>query len=126
MLIEHINISGPSELLAELKAFYGELFDLVEGYRPNFSRKGYWLYSADKALIHLTESNKHYRNEKPGYLDHIAFQITGLKEFISKLKKMDIEFTVDHLADIGMTQLFFKDPAGIGIEANFLYETISS
>ncbi|WP_163836032.1 VOC family protein [Spartinivicinus ruber] len=124
MFIEHINISTPIELLDKLKLFYCELFGLVEGYRPNFFRKGYWLYFDEKALIHLTESNKHYSNERQGYLDHIAFQATGLEEFIDKLREFKIKFNIEHLSDIGMTQLFFKDPAGIGVEVNFLHETI--
>ncbi len=39
-----------------------------------------------------------------------------------KLKKLNTEFESDHLPEIGMTQLFFRDPAGIRLEANFLNE----
>ncbi len=124
MHIEHINISAPMKLLIKTKAFYCEVFGLIEGYRPNFSRAGFWLYSDDKPLIHLTESNDHFSNQTQGCLDHIAFQVTGLDEFVSKLKALSVNFEVDQLPDIGMTQIFFKDPAGIGVEVNFVNETL--
>ena len=124
MHIEHINISAPMSLLKTTKAFYYDVFGLVEGYRPNFTRAGFWLYSEGKPLIHLTESNERFPNQTQGYLDHIAFQVTGLDDFLSKLNALSISFETDHLPEIGMTQLFFKDPTGIGVEVNFLNESM--
>lgn len=123
MHIEHINISAPTELLERVKEFYCDLFNLVEGFRPTFTRAGYWLYADKSPLVHLTESNEHYHNEKQGYLDHVTFQTTGLRKMLTKLEALGIEYETDQLDEIGMTQLFFKDPAGIGLEANFLNES---
>lgn len=123
MHIEHINISAPGDLLEELKDFYCALFGLVEGFRPTFTRKGFWLYAGENPLVHLTESNEHFQNEEQGFLDHVTFQTTGLKEMIHKLDSLGVSYKTDHLPEIGMTQLFFQDPAGIGLEANFLNET---
>ena len=124
MQIEHINISAPMELLEKLRFFYCELFDLNVGFRPNFRRRGFWLYSGSNPIIHLTESSEHYKNEKQGYLDHIAFQRKGLKELLSKLQIMNIEYTHDSLQEIGMVQVFFNDPSGLGLEVNFLNEAL--
>ena len=124
MHIEHFNISAPLELLERLKEFYCELFELEEGFRPPFSRAGYWLYSGGNALIHLTESIEHFPSEKTSYFDHITFQLTGLKKLLEKLENLGIKYTTDHLPEIGMTQIFFKDPAGIGLEANFINERL--
>lgn len=124
MQIDHINISAPIDLLRETKDFYCTLFGLAEGHRPNFSRAGFWLYSDGKPLIHLTESNEHFATAKQGYFDHVAFQVTGLEEFLLKLKSLDISYYSDQLFEIGMTQLFFKDPTGTGVEANFLTESL--
>ena len=52
------------------------------------------------------------------------FQITGLSDFILILKRMGIYYTVDNLLEIGMTQLFFSDPVGNCLEANFVNETL--
>ena len=125
MHIEHLNISAPIELLTEVRNFYCDILGLAEGFRPKSSIGGFWLYSGERALIHLAESNEHYSNERKGYLDHIAFQTTGLEKVISKLRTAKIEFTHDYFPEINMTQLFFSDPAGTGIEVNFLNEAIS-
>ena len=125
MHIEHINISAPIELLEKLKLFYCELFDLSVGFRPSSRINGFWLYSGSNPIIHLAESSEHYQNEKQSYLDHIAFQRKGLKELLFKLQSMQVSYTLDSLSEIGMTQVFFKDPSGLGLEVNFLNEKIS-
>lgn len=124
MHIEHINISAPMELLIKIKEFYCNIFEIEAGFRPNFSSNGYWLYFDGKAVIHLTHSNEHHQNEKQGYFDHVAFQMKGLKMMIDRLKMLGISYTTDHLPEIGMTQIFFKDPSGTGVEVNFLNETL--
>lgn len=124
MIIEHINISAPMDVLEQEKVFFCSLFGLEVGFRPAFSRNGYWLYSGHQALVHLTESNEHYPHTKQPFLDHIAFQLTGLQALLAKLTEKEIPFNTDSLPEIGMTQVFFKSPSGIGLEANFLHETI--
>ena len=123
MHIEHFNISAPLSLLKQERDFFCEVFDLIEGFRPNFSSNGYWLYSGNKALVHLTESNEHFPHEKQGCFDHIAFQVTGLSKLLGVLKKLSVEYTLDNLTEIGMSQVFFQSPSGVGLEANFLYES---
>ncbi|WP_370980213.1 hypothetical protein [Agaribacterium sp. ZY112] len=126
MHIEHINISAPKRIIEKEKTFFCTVFNLEVGFRPDFSRCGYWLYAHDKAVIHLTESEEHYSTSKPSYIDHIAFQLTGLKQMLQKLTELDISFTTDSLPQIGMTQVFFKSPAGVGLEANFVNEALTS
>ena len=124
MHIDHINISAPKVLLEDVKNFYCLIFNLTESSRPSFSTIGYWLYAGEKAIIHLVESNTHFKNEKQGYLDHVAFQTTGLKGIIKKLEAMEIKYSKAYLPEIDLTQLFFKDPAGIGVEVNFNSEKL--
>lgn len=124
MIIEHINISAPKQLLEQEKDFFCQLFNLSVGFRPQFSRNGYWLYSNEQALVHLTESNLHQPNQSQGCLDHIAFQLTGLNQLLDKLAERNIEYTTDSLPEIGMTQVFFTSPSGVGLEANFLQEKL--
>lgn len=124
MHIDHINISAPKELLEQVKEFYCVIFGLVDGYRPNFSTPGFWLYAGDNAIIHLIESDEHYRNEKQGYLDHVAYKTTGLKDMVNKLNAMQVEYTLNFMPEIQMTQVFFKDPAGVGVEAKFINEVV--
>lgn len=120
MHLDHINISGPVELLEELKSFYCDVFGLSEGYRPNFSRNGFWLYAGDKPLIHLTESASHYRNKLPGYLDHVAFRGEDPAPVQAALETLGVSYTKTRVPELGMIQLFFDDPAGNGLEINFI------
>lgn len=123
MYIEHINISAPLELLGRVRDFYCNVFGVKEGFRPHFSRNGFWLYAGDKAIIHLTESNKHYRNKKQGYFDHVAFRMKGLIAMQDNLSSLGIKYSTNHLPEVDMTQLFFEDPSGTGVEINFVNES---
>jgi catechol-2,3-dioxygenase len=124
LLIDHINISAPMELLLEVKEFYCAVFGLVEGFRPAFSQIGFWLYAGDSPIIHLSESDDQCSSDGQGFLDHVAFQATGARETVDKLKSHRIEYRSAFVQELGMTQLFFKDPAGTGIEVNFPGEAL--
>lgn len=124
MQINHINISAPIELIEQEKTFFCQILGLKEGFRPEFSRKGYWLYDDDKAIVHLTESDKHFNNKKQGHLDHIAFQTVGLQDFVTRLKKHNIVFSTDYIEELTMTQLFLKSPSAVGIELTFFQELL--
>ena len=124
MKFDHINISAPADVLAKEKDYLCEVFDLTLGERPNFKKHGYWLYAKDQAVIHLTESDKHVPNTKNAYIDHIAFQLTGVADFVKKLQAQNIQFDVTYLSDVNCTQVFFNSPAGIGLEANFKNESL--
>ena len=125
MHIDHINIAAPAELLEQVKDFYCAVFDLADGYRPNFSQSmGYWLYAEDRPLIHLSVKNVDYDNDIRSHIDHVAFRMTGLRAVVKRLEANGIDFRIDQVPEIDMTQLFFKDPAGNGLEANFVGETL--
>src|SRR6188768_636804 len=99
MHIEHINISAPMNLLTQVRDFYIEILGLTEGFRPQSTIRGFWLYSGERALIHLAESNEHFAHERQGYLDHIAFQTTGLKQVVDKLNEHAISFSHDYFPE---------------------------
>lgn len=124
MKLHHINIKAPREMLEQEKDFFCEVLKLCEGDRPSFPSKGYWLYAGDHAIVHLTESEKHFQNEKQGFFDHVAFQTSNLKDFIETLKARRIEYSAVYLPEIEMTQIFFKSPLENGIEINFENEKI--
>ena len=126
MQLHHINIKGPKKLLQQEKDFFCEVLGLREGSRPNFSSRGYWLYAGDQAIVHLSESESHFSNERQGFFDHVAFQTSDLVEFTQILKDREIDYSVDYLAEIEMTQVFFKAPSGTRIEVNFQNERIEA
>jgi hypothetical protein len=58
------------------------------------------------------------------FLDHIAMRCVGVNEFAKKLNEFSIKYRLAVIPEIDLTQLFFKDPAGITIELNFKGERL--
>jgi len=120
--IDHINIAAPSALLEKVRDFYCTVLEMEEGFRPVFSSPGYWLYADDKPLIHLSECEGRRGAEHSGFLDHIAFRSNGLCALMRRLANNGIEYRVNSVPELNMTQLFFVDPANNGLEVNFVDE----
>jgi hypothetical protein len=54
-----------------------------------------------------------------GPVDHIAFNGTGFAEVRARLVARDHPFSEQSLDDIGLKQMFLRDPNGVPIEINF-------
>ncbi len=121
MKIDHINIAAPMALLEDVRDFYCNALQLEVGPRPDFGIPGFWLYGEGRAIVHLIESDSHYPAAEPYYLDHVAFEVTGLEAYTQRLDKMGVPYSVNHLSQFNLSQVFCKDPCGIRIEANFRY-----
>jgi len=122
MRLDHINIAAPFDLLEKVRDFYCAVLDLKVGFRPDFSDRGFWLYSDDKPIVHLSERSERQASQQPGTLDHIAFRSSGLGAVKNRLTACGIEYRSGFIAELNMTQLFFKDPAGTGLEVSFADE----
>jgi len=125
MYLDHFNIRAPKGRLDEVKNFYVEILGFTEGFRPRFNSPGHWLYAGDRAILHLSEDEGRVTPKKEDFLDHIAMRCVGVNEFARKLSDRAIEFRPATVPDINLTQLFFKDPAGVTIELNFNGETLT-
>jgi len=112
------------KLLEKVRDFYCDVLGLNEGFRPEFSKNGFWLYADEKPNIHLSESLKHDEGEKQGYIDHFALQAVGAASVIKQLEKAGIEYKTSYVPEISLTQIFCKDPSGTGVEVNFINEAI--
>lgn len=123
MRLDHFNIAAPWALLETVRDFYVDVLGFEEGPRPPFDRRGYWLYSDGKPLIHLIESDEHEAAGKRHYLDHIAFRSSGARAQRNRLEAHGVTYRVSSIPGAGTTQLFFQDPAGTGLEINFPEET---
>jgi RimJ/RimL family protein N-acetyltransferase/catechol 2,3-dioxygenase-like lactoylglutathione lyase family enzyme len=114
--LDHINISAPMDLLERVKDFYCLLFAMEEGFRPQFSGEGFWLYSGDRPLIHLSEQNSDCGGR--GCLDHVAFRSDDVAPIERRLESLGVDYRSNYVQELDMTQIFFTDPAGTGVEVN--------
>jgi catechol 2,3-dioxygenase-like lactoylglutathione lyase family enzyme len=125
MHIDHINIRAPQDLLEQVRQFYCSVFGLEEGFRPAFSSGGHWLYAGDRPLVHLSIGGEARAAGPPSHLDHVAFQSTGLGAFQETLDEHTVAYRSNYIPEIDLSQLFFSDPAGTGLEVNFPGERAS-
>lgn len=91
------------------------------------------MFLGDKALVHLMGSGaaldaflgRHAPSvsgepaRMKSNLEHVAFNATGLRDFIARLRDAGISFIERSLPDYGVAQLMFDDPDGVEIEVNF-------
>lgn len=117
----HYNLRAPRELMDKLKAFYCEVIGLTQGQRPPLNSFGYWLYAGDQCLLHLSQAHPDEvrLTHMATTFDHVAFSCTGRAQMQDRLKRHDILFRISEVPMLGITQLFFEDPAGNGIELSF-------
>ena len=119
--INHYNLRAAPEIIEKLKKFYIEIVGLKLGHRPPFNNRGYWLYADNKDVLHLSFSKNDITNELhvSSTFDHMAFTAENEMDHINVLKENNIYYIVREVPEIGTRQIFFKDPAGNGIELIF-------
>jgi hypothetical protein len=73
------------------------------------------------AQTELTEKAFVERETPPmeGCFNHISLSCIGLAATIEKMIAMEIPYKISIIPDFGQTQIFIKDPAGIGVELTF-------
>jgi catechol 2,3-dioxygenase-like lactoylglutathione lyase family enzyme len=115
--IDHINIG--TDKLAETCAFFREALGLVEGWRPNFSFGGAWLYAGDGAVVHLVDLADPKRPSVEAALDHFAFRIDDYDEALRRLDAAGVKYRAVDIPDAPIRQVFLRDPNGVNIELNY-------
>ena len=120
--IDHYNLGSDAKMIETLKDFYINIVGLKLGHRPPFKSKGYWLYAKEKDVLHLSSSKDNVKNliNVNSTLDHVSFSASDKVFFTEILEKNNITFKERYIPEINIEQLFFKDPAGNGIELIFL------
>ena len=119
--LNHYNLRSEAKMMEVLKNFYIEIVGLKLGVRPPFESNGYWLNIGGKDILPLSEAKKNGNNpaNTKNTFDHMAFSAEDKENFIKILREKDIEFYLREVPEIGTEQIFFKDPAGNGIELIF-------
>jgi extradiol dioxygenase family protein len=119
--LAHYNFRLDRSLMEEVREFYEEVVGLKVGPRPNFNSFGYWLYAQDADILHLTEEEKgDERRSGTGLtFDHVALETTDWPTHRGRLQKRGIEYFETSVPQTGRLQVFFRDPAGNGVELIF-------
>ncbi len=115
--LDHINITTTK--LAETRQFFLDVLSLEEGERPDFPFPGHWLYADGQALVHLVGTEDARGHTPEAALDHFALESTGYDEMVARLKDLSIEHFTNDIEDLGLRQVFFRDPNGVTIELDF-------
>jgi len=127
--IEHYLVL--SDDIDDTRAFYRDVLGLRDGFRPDLGFPGYWLYAGDVPCIHVAEWKSYAvwtkevgipistRAPSTGAVDHIAFNASGFDEVRARLVNRGIEISENLLDEIGLRQIFIRDPNGVPIELNF-------
>jgi catechol 2,3-dioxygenase-like lactoylglutathione lyase family enzyme len=120
-----------SDDLEGTKNFYRDVLGMTVGFRPDLGFPGYWLYVDDIPCVHLAEWNTYAvytaaqgipistRAPGTGSLDHIAFNAADFDGIVARIEQHGIQFSRSGIDEIGLRQLFLKDPNGVTIELNF-------
>ncbi len=111
------HVGRVTKRLDESRNFYRDVLGFREVKRPNFSFPGAWLYNYG-IMIHLI-----YRDtagDPVGEIDtrgdHLALHTDDLATAEGRLKEHGVPYRKNEVPDIGLTQIFFRDPDGHHVE----------
>jgi catechol 2,3-dioxygenase-like lactoylglutathione lyase family enzyme len=110
--LDHINIATAK--LEETRAFYCDVLGLIEGYRPNFSVAGHWLYVGGSPIVHLQRADE--GEQAVGALRHFALRVSDLDDCKRRLDERDIAYRITRTPDGAFDQAFLCDPSGAQVE----------
>lgn len=124
---DHYNLRSDRHTMEILKVFYRDVVGLTLGDRPPLRSFGYWLYAGGKDVLHLSETREGeqaLQNVQTTF-DHVAFKAAHVEKTIQHLQSLGIEFIQREIPMSGAVQIFFRDPAGNGVELNFAPDNIA-
>jgi len=107
--------------MEQVRAFYETVVGLKVGPRPPFRSFGYWLYAEAIDVLHLSEEHPEDQRCTGSNLtfDHVALESSDWTFHIQALRAARVQFTEDVVPTTGRRQIFFRDPAGNGVELIF-------
>ncbi len=116
---DHVNVRTAN--LDGLLHFYCEVLGLENGPRPAFRFDGAWLRCGDRASLHLREVPRQPNTGEPR-IEHFAFWATDLAEFVARLRRHQVAYTISVIPGLGNKQVNILDPDGNHVEIQFAAE----
>ena len=118
-----MNLDHATIVTADLDAahrFFVDVVGLVDGARPPFGVRGYWLYAAGRPVVHLVDATvPAYAGRAAPRIDHIAFRIESAAEWQALLERLRVAAVDYQLAEVplaGALQLFVALAPGVVVE----------
>jgi catechol 2,3-dioxygenase-like lactoylglutathione lyase family enzyme len=124
--LDHINIVTCD--LDRAEAFYRDLLSLEcrDAPPPLTRATARWMYDMGaRAVLHLNsiDAPRHVdRDMAPGptgALHHVALRCTGHDGILARIEALGLEYHRNHVAAIGLRQIFVSDPDAVLLELNF-------
>lgn len=124
--LDHVNI-----ITADLDAtarFYADLLGLErrDGPPPLTPQNCQWMHDeAGRPIVHINSEDcprffdRETKSGPTGAVHHIALNCSGHAEMVARLDARGMEYRVNHVAAIGLRQIFTMDPNGVLLELNF-------
>lgn len=119
--IAHYNFRLERALMDRVRDFYVQVVGMTVGPRPEAAIHGYWLYAGDRDVLHLAEEDP-LDKRRPGAemtFDHVALDCSDWPAQRRRLAAHSVPFEEERDPGIGRLQVFFRDPAGNGVELIF-------
>ena len=118
-LVDHFNIVISPSQVDETLRFYREVLGLKDGFRPDFGRPGWWLYTGDHPVLHISLKEIASTAGATGSFDHVALNATDWPGMKATLESHGIPFEEQLVRDNTVMQIFFRDPNGLMVELDY-------
>lgn len=139
--LEHYNLL--TTRLADTVAFYTDVLGMRNGPFPGTdASQGAWIYDeTDTAVVHVQAVDPRRPEVKlgrvrerlgelaarmtvenlvgSGAVEHVAFECDGYDEFAARLARAGIAMAKNDVPQMGLRQIFVRDPNEVIIELNF-------
>ena len=128
--IDHVNIIV--EDLDATATFYAEVLglDRRDGPAPLPPTQVQWMYDdAGRPVVHINSLGcpRAYDRDvsagPTGAIHHIALNCSGFEEMKARLDARGIDYAINDIPSIGLSQIFLRDPNDVVLELNFYGRT---
>lgn len=115
--LDHVNIRTAN--LDKMVEWYIDILGMASGKRPPFPFPGAWMYSGEKASVHLIGADETPEHETL-QIEHFAFSATGLSGFLEKLEQRGVEYELGRVPEFEILQVNIFDYDGNHIHIDFI------
>lgn len=127
--LDHVNIRTAD--VPATAAFFRDLLDLKAGIAPGAEsmEQGCWMYDPQgHPIVHIGAADAAYPSdgmapftpgETSGALHHVALECDDYAGMLTRIEAAGHEVASSDIPQIGLRQLFVKEPNGILLELNF-------